>query len=111
MNKIYNNLNIENLIKTEWFNQFERKQRIAIKDGLKDNLDVSIYANPEIDWKEMLYFNEELKKNSNVSIYTGTKYKEEKIISFKKKIKNIFLKKYKIYKDKIVSFFYSLKSK
>ena len=25
MNKIYNNLNIENLTKTEWFNQFNKK--------------------------------------------------------------------------------------
>ena len=26
MNKIYNNLNIENLTKTEWFNQFNRNK-------------------------------------------------------------------------------------
>ena len=163
MNKIYNNLSMENLVKTEWFNQFDEEQKeqitlglnnnvdvfiyakpdfkwdqmllirrgleknldvsiyakeyfnfyqmTVLKDGLENNVDVSIYANPGIDWKEMLYFNEELKKNSNVFICTGTKYKEEKIISLKKKIKNIFLKKHKIYKDKIVSFFYSLKSK
>ena len=44
MNKIYNNLNIENLIKTKWFNQFDEYQRNEIRWGLEDNLDVSIYA-------------------------------------------------------------------
>ena len=27
MNKIHNNLNIENLIKTDWFNQFDGNQK------------------------------------------------------------------------------------
>ena len=30
MNKIYNNLSIENLTKTEWFNQFNRNQQKEI---------------------------------------------------------------------------------
>ena len=30
MNRLYNNLNIENLIKTEWFNQFNQKQQEKI---------------------------------------------------------------------------------
>jgi len=30
MNKIYNNLNIENLTKTKWFNQFNRNQKNEI---------------------------------------------------------------------------------
>ena len=42
--KIYNNLNVENLIKTEWFNQFNKEQQIEISQGLKENIDVSIYA-------------------------------------------------------------------
>ena len=46
MKKIYNNLNIENLIKTEWFNQFDEDQQNEILEGLENNLDVSIYANP-----------------------------------------------------------------
>ena len=49
MNKIYNNLNIENLIKTEWFNQFDEKQKEQISFGLEDNLDVFIYAKPEFN--------------------------------------------------------------
>ena len=47
MNKLYNNLSIENLIKTDWFEQFKFYQKEEILEGLKDNLDVSIYANPE----------------------------------------------------------------
>ena len=31
MNKIYNNLTIENLIKTEWFNQFNEYQKEQIR--------------------------------------------------------------------------------
>ena len=33
MKKIYNNLNIENLMKTEWFNQFDEKQREILQEG------------------------------------------------------------------------------
>jgi len=31
MNKIYNNLTIDNLIETDWFNQFNRNQKFEIK--------------------------------------------------------------------------------
>ena len=48
MNNIYNNL-----IKTEWFNQFDKQQKFEILIGIKANLDVSIYANPEIPAWEM----------------------------------------------------------
>ena len=39
MKKIYNNLNIENLIKTDWFNQFYEQQQKVILLGLEQNLD------------------------------------------------------------------------
>ena len=51
MNKIYNNLSIENLIKTEWFNQFTYSEQEEIRKGLEANIDVSIYANPKYYWK------------------------------------------------------------
>ena len=47
MNKIYNNLSIENLIKTDWINNFEEKQKVEILEGLKNNVHISIYATPE----------------------------------------------------------------
>ena len=37
MNKIYNNLNIDNLIRTEWFNQFDEDQKFMLKQSLVGN--------------------------------------------------------------------------
>ena len=51
--KIYNNLSIDNLRKTEWFNQFNLNEKEEINWGLEDNLDVSIYAKKEFNWKQM----------------------------------------------------------
>ena len=38
MNKIYNNLNIDNLMRTEWFNQFYSFQQEQITESLKQSL-------------------------------------------------------------------------
>ena len=54
MNKIYNNLNIENLSKTEWFNQFDKEQQNEVLKGLEKNLDISKY------YKEMNEIRKEL---------------------------------------------------
>ena len=43
MNKIYNNLNIENLVKTDWINQFNENQQYEILEGFKKDLDISWY--------------------------------------------------------------------
>ena len=73
MSKIYNNLNIENLIRTEefksfskerkkeiitrteLFNQFNEEQQEEIRKGLEENLDISWYAKKEFEeyymWK------------------------------------------------------------
>ena len=69
MNKIYNNLTIDNLIETDWFNQFHRDQKREIKDGIKKNLDVSIYANPIFTTYQMKQIKKGLEKNVDVSIY------------------------------------------
>ena len=54
MKKLYNNLSIENLMKTDWlFSQFNYRQRKEIKTGLQANIDVSKYANPKYDWEQM----------------------------------------------------------
>ena len=62
MNKIYNNLNVENFIKTnsfkqldikekeelltgsQWFNQFNKIQKRCIMKGLYDGLDIHYYG-------------------------------------------------------------------
>ena len=74
MNKIYNNLSIENLIKTEWFNQFNEKQKGQIRLGLKDNLNVSIYANPKFDDFQMEIIRFGLEANLDVSLYANPKF-------------------------------------
>ena len=66
-----NNLNIENLIKTEWFNQFDKKQRRIIEEGLEKNLDVSIYAKTDFTWMQMKEIRLGLEKNLNVSFYVN----------------------------------------
>ena len=86
MNKIYNNLNIENLTKTEWFNQFYKKQKEQILKGLEANVDISIYAKPEFDWEQMREIRFGLEDNVDVSIYAKPeldwKEMEYKRISF-----------------------------
>ena len=69
MNKIYNNLSIDNLTKTEWFNQFDVFQQKEILEGLKDNLDVSLYAKPDFNINQMGQIRLGLEDNLNVSIY------------------------------------------
>ena len=49
MNKIYNNLDIKNLIKTNWINQFDEYQQKQIRIGLFFDLNVSKYANPKFN--------------------------------------------------------------
>ena len=92
MEKIHNNLTIENLMKTkhfkqldrdkkeetlinsEWFEQFNYYQQEEIKIGIKENLDLSIYANLKFDWEQMDEIREGLKSNVDVSIYAKTEY-------------------------------------
>ena len=77
--KIYNNLNIENLIKTEWFNQFDKYQSSEILIGIDKGLDVSIYAKPEYSWKQMHQIREGLEANLDVSEYAKPKYSGQKM--------------------------------
>ena len=74
-----NNLNIENLIKTEWFNQFDKKQRRIIEEGLEKNLDVSIYAKTDFTWMQMKEISWGLEDNVDVSIYAKTEYSWEQM--------------------------------
>lgn len=45
--KVLNNLTIDNLMKTEWFNQFNKKQQEEILIGIKSKVDIFSYAKPE----------------------------------------------------------------
>ena len=74
MNNIYNNLTIDNLIKTDWFNQFDEYQQEQIKIGLKDNLDVSIYAKLDYAEIEMNEIRLGLLSNVDVSLYANPEF-------------------------------------
>ena len=45
--KVLNNLTIDNLIKTEWFNQFNKEQQEEILLGIKSKVDIFSYAKTE----------------------------------------------------------------
>ena len=64
-----NNLTIENLLKTEWKNQFNREQLFQIKMGLEGNVDVSIYAIPEYTRRQMYEIREGLEQELDISVY------------------------------------------
>ena len=74
MNKIYNNLNIDNLMKTEEYKYFNKEQKEEIRLGLEKNLDVSVYAKLEYNWKQMYLIREGLENNLDVSIYAKEEF-------------------------------------
>ena len=102
MEKIYNNLNIENLSKTEWFNQFNNYQREQIIKGLEDNLDISVYAKTDFTGSQMTSIRLGLIDNLDVSIYAKTKFNWFEMEGIRKNL----LKKVHFYS---VLFFYSKK--
>ena len=104
-NRIYNNLNIENLIKTDsfkqltieekevllknsqWFNQFDFCQQQLIRLGLEDNLDVSIYAKKEFDWNKMGQIRAGLIDNLDATIYAKPEYSYGQMMEIRKGLK------------------------
>ena len=68
-NKIYNNLSVDNLMKTEWFNQFDGLQQIEIETGIRNNVDVFKYAKKEFNWRQMGEIRLGLEQGLDVSIY------------------------------------------
>ena len=88
MNKIHNNLTIDNLIKTDWFNQFNESQIIQIRWGLEEHLDVSIYAKSEFDDLQMEQIRLGLEQGLNVSSYAKTEYSWEQMKKIREKLRN-----------------------
>ena len=74
MNKIYNNLTIENLKKTEWFNQFDYSQKQEIENGLEDNLDIFKYADLKFSGLQMQQLRMGLEDNLDISFYANPKF-------------------------------------
>ena len=89
MEKIHNNLIIDNLMKTEWFNQFDGLQQFEIYKGIKSNVDVFKY----FTWIEMFDIRLCLKANqTHVLIYFA------KIMDFFDKIQEKIIEKRKLKK-------------
>jgi len=62
----YRKLTIGNFVKTEWFNQFDKKQKTEIVKGFVLNVDISIYAKKEYDWTQMRQIRLALKSGSYI---------------------------------------------
>ena len=88
MNKIHNNLTVENLIKTEWFNQFNYYQKQEILKGLEANLDVSIYANKDFNIDKMCQIRLGLLSNIDVSVYAKKEFNWKQMEEIREKLRN-----------------------
>ena len=86
MKKIYNNLNIDNLMRTEWINQFNEYQIRKIKQGLRSKVDISWYAKKEFNWLQMEQIRLGLIHNLNVSIYAKTEIRSDKMFEIREKL-------------------------
>ena len=87
MNKIYNNLNIENLTKTDWLNQFDKYQQKEIMLGIKSNVDVSIYAKIDFTWQQMEEIRLGLKQGLDVSVYVKPEITAKEMKTIRKELK------------------------
>ena len=74
MKKEFKNLTVDNLIKTEWFNQFDKKQKKLIIEGLQENLNIFLYAKTKYRWEQMAHLKAGLKKNLDISIYANPEF-------------------------------------
>ena len=79
MEKMYNNLSIENLIKTNWFNQFDEEQKEEILKGIKNKIDISWYAKKDFNHEQMYKIREGLQANLDVSVYANPEYSWEQM--------------------------------
>jgi len=106
MDKIHNNLNVENLIKTEyfknltlkqkeelltnsqWFKQFDEDQQYEIIKGLKNNLNILIYAKKEFDEYKMNQIRLGLEKKLDVSVYAKKEFDSGQMKQIRKGLEN-----------------------
>ena len=86
MNKEYNNLTIDNLMRTDWFNQFNEYQKRKIKQGLRSKVDISWYAKKEFNWLQMEQIRLGLIHNLDVSIYAKPEIRSDKMFEIREKL-------------------------
>ena len=73
MDKEYKNLTIENLLKT---GLFTKEQKHEIEQGIRENLNVSLYAHPCFDKDQMYQIRNGLENELDASIYAYPEYND-----------------------------------
>ena len=79
MNKIYNNLNMDNLVKSNWFSLFNKGQQEEIKLGIENNVDIFIYAKKEFDRDQMREIRFCLVEKVDISIFAKSCFDAEQM--------------------------------
>ena len=79
MNKIYNNLTVDNLLKTGWLSLFNKGQQEEIKLGIENNVDIFIYAKKEFDRDQMREIRFGLASKLDISIYANSCFDAEQM--------------------------------
>ena len=79
MNKIYNNLNIDNLVKSGWLSLFNKGQQEEIKLGIENNVDIFIYAKKEFDRDQMREIRFGLIEKVDISIFAKSCFDAEQM--------------------------------
>ena len=77
--KLTNNLQVEQLLKTDWASQFNKFQLGYINDGLANNLDVSIYAKSELSFEQMREIVHGLNQGFDMTKYASGDYSGDQI--------------------------------
>ena len=86
MDKEYNNLTMDNLIRTEWINQFDEYQIRKIKQGLRSKVDISWYAKKEFNWLQMEQIRLGLIYDLDVSKYAQPEIPSDKMFKIREKL-------------------------
>ena len=79
MNKIHNNLSIENLVKSNWFSLFNKGQQEEIKLGIENNVDIFVYAKKEFDRDQMREIRFGLVEKVDISVYAKSCFDAEQM--------------------------------
>ena len=79
MNKIYNNLTIENLMKTDWLSLFNKGQQEEIRLGIENKVDIFIYAKKEFDRDQMREIRFGLVEKVDISVYAKSCFDAEQM--------------------------------
>ena len=86
MEKIYNNLNIDNLMRTDWIKQFNEYQIRKIKQGLRNKVDIFLYAKTDYNWLQMEQIRLGLIFDLDVSKYTKPEIPSDKMFKIREKL-------------------------